>query len=89
MDITTTAWISCIPRIYFFASVLISVNHDISFQTDIIKKVCLKAKEYAEETANLPVSVYLVDSTMQVADKVQAQTLPHHPQLRAQLPGDF
>ncbi len=39
-------------------------------KTDIIKKVCLKAKEYAEETSNQPVSVYLVDSTIQVAEKV-------------------
>ncbi len=39
-------------------------------KTDVIKKVCLKAKEYAEETAGLPVSLYLVDSTMQVVENV-------------------
>ena len=39
-------------------------------QLPIIKKVCMKAKEYAEEISHQSVSVYLVDSNMQVVEKV-------------------
>ncbi len=37
MDITSAARISCTRRIYFFASALTSVNHNIYFQTDSVK----------------------------------------------------
>ena len=37
MDITSTAWISCIRRINFYTSVLFSVNHNIISRPSAIK----------------------------------------------------
>nr|MBF0222791.1 cobalt-precorrin-5B (C(1))-methyltransferase [Desulfobulbaceae bacterium] len=41
-----------------------------SGRTDVVKKVCLAAKNYAEKTSGLPVNVYLIDSTMKVVEHV-------------------
>ncbi|MCB2184144.1 MAG: cobalt-precorrin-5B (C(1))-methyltransferase [Desulfobulbaceae bacterium] len=37
---------------------------------DVVTMVCLQAKSYAERTSGLPVTVYLVDSDMAVAEEV-------------------
>jgi cobalt-precorrin-5B (C1)-methyltransferase len=39
-------------------------------RTDVVKKVCLAAKKYAEEVSGLPVNVYLVHGSLQVVEHV-------------------
>jgi hypothetical protein len=53
MDITTTAWISCTRRIIFFASVPTSVNHNVSFQTGIIKKCRLATSRLKKQITQI------------------------------------